>query len=215
MSLRIVIGFNGPIASAKPELVYLGRSGSEALAAREASLCERFFVLDNPMGYPKNNPRCQANRAAQDPQAILARARAEQLQKISAEEAEKIQQRARAEAEAMVASGEIARVALETVAGAIATLIMETTRRAQVAESQAAEIAPPTASESSPSASADQAQSSSDTLALPADGEGSAAAVSADVPAEAGEPSADAGLAPDDDTAGHFGGGPRRKRSRS
>lgn len=57
MSLQIVIGFDRRGASAKPALVYLGRSGSEAEAAMKADTQHACFLrLPNPVGLMKNNP---------------------------------------------------------------------------------------------------------------------------------------------------------------
>jgi len=58
MSLHIVIGIAGKGATAKPFPVYVGRSGSEALAAREANTtAESFVILSNVVGVRKHNPR--------------------------------------------------------------------------------------------------------------------------------------------------------------
>lgn len=63
MSLHIIIGYDGPTASANPSLVYLGRSGVDARAAMTESCAVRFEVLQNPIGYRKHNPLAAANAA--------------------------------------------------------------------------------------------------------------------------------------------------------
>lgn len=61
MSLHIVIGFNERGASAEPHLVYAGRSGSAASAAKEKSTALYFEEFHNQRGLRKNNPRAAQN----------------------------------------------------------------------------------------------------------------------------------------------------------
>jgi hypothetical protein len=54
MSLLIVVGYDGPGASAKPVPVYMGRVRSEADAAMAASTAVRFGIIRNPVELRKN-----------------------------------------------------------------------------------------------------------------------------------------------------------------
>jgi hypothetical protein len=54
MSLLIVVGYDGPGASAKPFPVYMGRVSSEAEAAMAASSAVRFGIIRNPVELRKN-----------------------------------------------------------------------------------------------------------------------------------------------------------------
>lgn len=54
MSLVIVVGYDGPGASAKPFPVYMGRVSSEADAAMAASTAVRFGIIRNPVELRKN-----------------------------------------------------------------------------------------------------------------------------------------------------------------
>ncbi len=55
MGLHIVLGFKTNLSTAKPEVVYLGASGSEARGAMDAQAGQfaRFAVLNNPPSYRK------------------------------------------------------------------------------------------------------------------------------------------------------------------
>lgn len=65
-SLHIVVGYDGPGASAKPSLVYLGRSGSESAAALAASNFPRHEIFKNLVGIRKHNSKFSAPAAAAD-----------------------------------------------------------------------------------------------------------------------------------------------------
>ena len=60
MSLLIVVGYDGPGASAKPFPVYMGRISSEADAAMAASPAARFEIVRNPVVLRKNGKRSAA-----------------------------------------------------------------------------------------------------------------------------------------------------------
>lgn len=62
--IAIVIGLPDNRADSKPELVYLGRSGSELRAAVAASPYPRHIEIPHATGIPKNNSRAAANAAA-------------------------------------------------------------------------------------------------------------------------------------------------------
>jgi hypothetical protein len=69
MSLLIVVGYDGPGASAKPFPVYMGRVRSEADAAMAASTAVRFGIIRNPVELRKNGkPSAPAPVVAADPQ---------------------------------------------------------------------------------------------------------------------------------------------------
>ena len=60
MSLHVVIGFDGPLSDAKPSIVYLGRDGTEAMAAIKATKVFRYEMFRNPLGVRKANPNYRA-----------------------------------------------------------------------------------------------------------------------------------------------------------
>ena len=60
MSLLIVVGYDGPGASAKPFPVYMGRISSEADAAMASSPAARFEIIRNPVVLRKNGKRFAA-----------------------------------------------------------------------------------------------------------------------------------------------------------
>jgi chromosome segregation ATPase len=62
--ILLVIGLPSPKASAKPELVYLGRSGDEMRAAIAAATQPRLIIVPHVQGIPKNNSRAGVNTAA-------------------------------------------------------------------------------------------------------------------------------------------------------
>jgi hypothetical protein len=61
--LLITVGLESKQSSAKPHLVYLGRSGEAQRAAEEASKFPRLLRLNHATGIPKNNSRAAANAA--------------------------------------------------------------------------------------------------------------------------------------------------------
>lgn len=65
MPLHIIVGYDGPLRTAKPSLVYLGESFAEAEKAMTQSTADRFSVHRNPLGYRKHNPHRERNLAAQ------------------------------------------------------------------------------------------------------------------------------------------------------
>lgn len=61
--ISLVVGLPDASSTAKPELVYLGRSGAEMRAAEQASPFPRHLVCAHVGGIPKNNPHAAANAA--------------------------------------------------------------------------------------------------------------------------------------------------------
>jgi len=64
MSLVIVVGYDGPGASAKPFPVYMGRVSSEADKALAASNAVRFEIIRNPLVLRKRGRRYAEEQAA-------------------------------------------------------------------------------------------------------------------------------------------------------
>ena len=70
MSLIIILGFDGPSGTAKPSLVYVGRSGEEARLAQAADTTSvRFELLKNPVTQRKNNANRTAPSVVESPPA--------------------------------------------------------------------------------------------------------------------------------------------------
>lgn len=71
MSLLIVVGYDGPGASAKPFPVYMGRVSSEADAAMAASTAARFEIIRNPVVLRKHGKR-PAPAPVIEPEPVIA-----------------------------------------------------------------------------------------------------------------------------------------------
>ena len=63
MSLHVILGLADQKPTTEPTVVYVGRSGSAAREAMANSASPRFFILNNPLGIPKNNPLSASNAA--------------------------------------------------------------------------------------------------------------------------------------------------------
>ena len=68
----LIAGLTENTPSAPVSLVYLGRVGSEARKAMEASASPRFLIVQQVQGTPKNNPHAAANLAKLAASAELA-----------------------------------------------------------------------------------------------------------------------------------------------
>lgn len=64
MSLIVVVGFDGPGASANPSPVYTGRKSAEAETAMAASNAVRFEIIRNPVVLRKRGRRYAEEQAA-------------------------------------------------------------------------------------------------------------------------------------------------------
>lgn len=63
MRLHVILGLADNKPSSPISVVYAGRSGVESRQAMDNSPCPRFYVLQNPLGYSKNNRHAAANAA--------------------------------------------------------------------------------------------------------------------------------------------------------